>query len=85
MFKATVLVKRRPSILDPQGKGVEQGAKQLGFTNINHVRMDKHIEFDINTNDKEAAEKEVKEFCDKLLANPIMEDYEITLEEHHEA
>ncbi len=81
MFKATVIVKRRPSILDPQGKAVEQGAKLLGFNNIQQTRIGKYIEFFVNVDDKTLAEKEINEYCSKLLANPIMEDFEFTLEE----
>ena len=81
MFKATVIVKRRPKILDPQGKAAEQGAKLLGFNNVLNTRIGKYIEFNIDTNDKKAAEKEVKEYSEKLLSNPIMEDFEYHLEE----
>ena len=81
MFKAKVLIKRRKTILDPQGKAVEIGAKHLGLSNIKNTRIDKYIEFNVDTNNKKAAEDEVKEYCKKLLANPIMEDYEFTLEE----
>jgi len=81
LYKATVIVKRRPSILDPQGKAVEQGAKLLGFNNILQTRIGKYIEFFVNVDEKELAEKEIKEYCNKLLANPIMEDYEYILEE----
>ncbi len=81
MFKAKVLVKRRPSILDPQGKAVEKGALLLGMNNIRDTRINKYIEFSIDSNNRKAAEKEVKEYCTKLLANPIMEDYEFTLSE----
>lgn len=81
MYKAKVLIRRRPSILDPQGKAVEKGASHLGLDNISNTRIDKYIEFNVNTNDKSAAEKEVEEYCSKLLANPIMEDFEFTLEE----
>ncbi|KUG25879.1 phosphoribosylformylglycinamidine synthase, purS subunit [hydrocarbon metagenome] len=80
MFKATVIVKRRPKILDPQGKAAEQGAKLLGFNNVSGTRIGKYIEFNIDTNDEKAAEKEVKEYCEKLLSNPIMEDFEYRLE-----
>lgn len=79
MFKAKVLVKRRPSILDPQGKAVEKGAVLLGMNNIRDTRIDKYIEFSVDSNDRVSAEKEVNEYCSKLLANPIMEDYEFTL------
>lgn len=81
MFKATVIVKRRPKILDPQGKAVEQGAKLLGFNNVSQTRIGKYIEFFVNTTDKNSAKQEVEEYSNKLLANPIMEDYEYTLEE----
>jgi phosphoribosylformylglycinamidine synthase len=81
LYKATVIVKRRPSIVDPQGKAVEQGAKLLGFNNIEQTRIGKYIEFFINADDKSAAEKEINEYCTKLLSNPIMEDFEFTLEE----
>ena len=81
MFKAKVLIKRRPSILDPQGKAVEKGAQHLGLTNIKDTRIGKYIEFSVDTNDKTSAEKEVNDYCSKLLANPIMEDFEFTLEQ----
>jgi phosphoribosylformylglycinamidine synthase subunit PurS len=81
MFKVKVLIKRRKTILDPQGKAVEIGAKHLGLSNIKNTRIDKYIEFNVDTNNKKAAEDEVNDYCKKLLANPIMEDYEFTLEE----
>ena len=81
MFKAKVLIKRRKTILDPQGKAVEIGAKNLGINNIKNTRIDKYIEFDVDTTTEKAAEDEVNEYCRKLLANLIMEDYEFTLEE----
>ena len=84
MFKAKVLIKRRPSILDPQGKAVEIGAKHLGLTNVQNTRIGKFIEFDVDVEDKSTAEKEVNLYCNKLLSNPIMEDYEFTLEEINE-
>jgi len=81
MFKVKVLIKRRKTILDPQGKAVEIGAKNLGLNNIKNTRIDKYIEFNVDTENKKAAEAEVNDYCKKLLANPIMEDYEFTLEE----
>jgi phosphoribosylformylglycinamidine synthase len=81
MFKVKVLIKRRKTILDPQGKAVEIGAKHLGLSNIKNTRIDKYIEFNVDTNNKKAAEEEVNDYCKKLLANPIMEDYEFTLSE----
>ena len=80
MYKAKVLIKRRQSILDPQGKAAEKGAQLLGMNNIKNTRIDKYIEFIVDTNNKSSAEEEVNEYCKKLLANPIMEDFEFTLE-----
>ena len=81
MFKAKVIIKRRPSILDPQGKAVEKGAELLGLTNIKDTRIGKYIEFNVDAANKSDAEKEVNDYCKKLLANPIMDDYEFSLEE----
>lgn len=80
MFKAKVIIKRRPSILDPQGKAVEKGAELLGLTNIKDTRIGKYIEFNVDAENKTDAEKEVNDYCKKLLANPIMDDYEFSLE-----
>jgi len=52
MFKAKVLIKRRKTILDPQGKAVEIGAKHLGLTNIRNTRIDKYIEFNVDISDR---------------------------------
>ncbi len=79
MFKATVIVKRKPAILDPQGKAAQQGAKLLGFENVRNTRIGKFIEFDILTDDKTQAEKEVESYCEKLLTNPLIEDFEYKL------
>ncbi len=79
MFKVTVIVKRKPAILDPQGKAAQQGAKLLGFENVRNTRIGKFIEFDILTDDKTQAEKEVEAYCEKLLTNPLIEDFEYKL------
>ena len=68
MFKATVLIKRRPSILDPQGVAVEKGAKHLGINNIKSTRIGKLIEFDVDLTDRSEAEKEVKNLLFEMNA-----------------
>ncbi len=85
MYKAKVIVKRKKSILDPQGKAAEHGAILLGFKNITNVRIDKQVEFLVNVSDEETAKQEVSEFCTKLLSNPSMEDFEIMLDKVDEA
>lgn len=81
MYKVKVIVKRRPSILDPQGKAVEKGALHLGLTDVKDTRIGKYIEFLVDTSNKKSAETQINEYCSKLLSNPIMEDYEYELEE----
>ena len=85
MYKANVIIKRKKSILDPQGKAAEHGAVLLGFKNITNVRIDKQVEFLVHVADEATATQEVSEFCTKLLSNPTMEDFEITLEKIDEA
>jgi phosphoribosylformylglycinamidine synthase len=80
LYKAKVLIKRRPSILDPQGKAVEKGALHLGLKNISNTRIDKYIEFLVDAEEEKAAKEEVTLYCSKLLSNPIMEDFEFQLE-----
>ncbi|MFN4112156.1 MAG: phosphoribosylformylglycinamidine synthase subunit PurS, partial [Ignavibacteria bacterium] len=75
MFKAKIFIKRRRTILDPQGKAVELGIKSLGFENITNVRVDKYIELDIEELEELEARKKVNKICDLLLANPHLEDY----------
>lgn len=81
MFKVEVKIKRRPSILDPQGVAVEKGAIHLGLNNIKETRIGKYVEFVVETNDKDEAEKQVNTYCSKLLTNPIMEDFEYKMEQ----
>jgi len=80
MFKAKIFVKRRRTILDPQGKAVELGIKSLGFQNVSNVRVDKFIELEIKEEDESKAKEEIDKICDALLANPHLEDYSFELE-----
>ena len=80
MFHSKVFVTLKKSILDPQGKAVEQGIHSLGFDSVGDVRIGKYIEMDIDENSHEVAERMTKEISDKLLANLIMESYSFTIE-----
>jgi phosphoribosylformylglycinamidine synthase, purS protein len=80
VLHSKVFVTLKKSILDPQGKAVEQGIHSLGFDAVGDVRIGKYIEMDIDTNSREAAERMTKEISDKLLANLIMESYSFTIE-----
>jgi len=79
MYKATITITLRPSILDPEGKTVEQSLHQLGYENVRHVRIGKHIELKVDAETEEKAGETVDSVCSRLLANPVMEDYSFTL------
>jgi phosphoribosylformylglycinamidine synthase subunit PurS len=80
VFHSKVSVTLKKSILDPQGKAVEQGIHSLGFDAVGDVRIGKYIEMDIDTNSHEDAERMTKEISEKLLANLVMESYSFTTE-----
>ena len=76
-MKAKIHVTLKQGILDPQGKAIEQALATLGYTSARNVRVGKYLELDLNEKDKAKAEVEVKSMCEKLLANPLIEDYEV--------
>jgi phosphoribosylformylglycinamidine synthase len=80
-FKAEINVMPLKALLDPQGKAVTGSMKNIGLPEITNVRIGKHITIEIEAANKEAAQKKAEEACKKLLANPIMEFFEITIEE----
>lgn len=80
-FKAEIDVMPLKALLDPQGKAVTGSMKNLGLSEIQNVRIGKHITLEIDAATKEAASVKVDEACKKLLANQIMEFYEFTIEQ----
>jgi phosphoribosylformylglycinamidine synthase len=81
MYKANITVTLRSSILDPQGKASEHALSQLGFDSISQVRIGKYVEMDIVAESLGDAREIAESACAKLLANSVMEDYHITLNE----
>ncbi len=81
MYKANIEVVLRSSILDPQGKAAQHALHHLGFDSVDRVRIGKHIELWIEAPSREQAEEVAQAACSKLLANPVMEDYRIAVEE----
>ena len=77
MFTAHVRVTLRPSILDPQGKAIQSAIADLGLAGVESVRTGKFFELHVDAADAEAAEATVHQAAEKLLANPVMEDYVI--------
>jgi phosphoribosylformylglycinamidine synthase subunit PurS len=80
VFHSKVFVTLKKSILDPQGKAVEQGIHSLGFESVGNVRIGKYIEMDIETDVQEEAERMTQQISEKLLANLVMESFMFTTE-----
>lgn len=76
-MKVTVSVHRRPDIADPQGTTVARALRDLGYDNVRQVRIDKTITLEVEGDDAAAVEADVKAMCERLLANPVMEDFDI--------
>jgi phosphoribosylformylglycinamidine synthase len=80
-FNAKVEVKLKSVVLDPQGKAVLSALHNLGFDDITDTRVGKLIELKMNEESREEAERKVEDVCKKLLANPVIEDYSIVIDE----
>lgn len=80
MVKVKVYVTLRESVLDPQGKAVNHALHSLGYNEIKDVRIGKFMELSVDPSGR-AVEEVVKEACEKLLANPVIEDFRYEIEE----
>jgi phosphoribosylformylglycinamidine synthase PurS subunit len=78
--KATVLVRPKAGILDPQGEAVLNGLGHLGFGGVRKAHVGRLVELELDATDAAAARKEIAAMCDQLIANPLIESYEITIE-----
>jgi phosphoribosylformylglycinamidine synthase subunit PurS len=74
-----VLVRPKPGILDPQGEAVESSLRQLGFS-VADARIGRVVDLQVEESDPAAARAEVERMCEELLANPLIESYEIELQ-----
>jgi phosphoribosylformylglycinamidine synthase len=79
--RATVLVRPKPGILDPQGQAVESSLKHLGFA-VAETRVGKLVELDVDADDEAGARSQLERMCEQLLANPLIESYEIEFRGH---
>ena len=77
-MKATVLVRPKPGILDAQGEAVESALEHLGFA-VSGARVGKVVDLEVDTDDEAEARAQVEQMCERLLANPLIESYEIDL------
>ncbi len=78
-MKATVTITLKQGVLDPQGKAIEHALTGLGFDGVGAARQGKVIALTLDETDEAAARATVEAMCKQLLANPVMEDYEIAL------
>ena len=76
-MKALVHVTLKPDVLDPQGKAIQKASVSLGYEAIQSVRQGKLFEVEVDAPDAAAAQALLAELCKKLLANPVIEDFEI--------
>ena len=78
-MRARVTVYPRREILDPQGKAIRDALARVGFAGVEDVRAGKSFDIRLGTDDPERAGRELKDMCEKLLANTVVEDYAIEL------
>jgi phosphoribosylformylglycinamidine synthase len=79
VYAAHVEVSHRPGIADPAGATVERALPALGYTNVDRVHIGKVIRLVVDAADADAARAQVEEMCKRLLANPVIESYEVTI------
>lgn len=78
-MKANIYVTLKREVLDPQGDAVRRAVGTMGISGVRNVRIGKLIEIDLDIEDRAEAEAAVKTMCEKLLANPVIEDYRFEL------
>jgi phosphoribosylformylglycinamidine synthase len=77
--KARIHITLKNGVLDPQGKAIQQALTGLGFDAVEDVRQGKYIEVELSESDAEAARTKVSDMCEKLLANTVIENYDIEI------
>ena len=78
---AKIFVTYKKDVLDPQGKTVKEALGQLGFDSVGGVRQGKYFEIELKSSDTEKNRSDIKLMCERLLANPVIEDYRFELRE----
>jgi phosphoribosylformylglycinamidine synthase len=81
-MRVKIYVSLKDGVLDPQGKAIERSLHTLGYSEVRDVRMGKYLEIEIAETARAGAEARVREMCDKLLANPVIEDYRFEIVDH---
>jgi phosphoribosylformylglycinamidine synthase subunit PurS len=79
-MRVKIFVSLKNGVLDPQGKAVERSLHSLGYQEVQDVRVGKFVELNLQADSREAAEGRIREMCDRLLANPVIEDFHYEIE-----
>ena len=79
-MKVRIHISLKNGVLDPQGKAIENSLTNMGFDKVKNVRQGKFIELDINEDDPLQAHKQATDMCEKLLANTVIENYQVDLD-----
>ena len=80
-YQARVLVRLRPSVLDPAGEATRSAAERLGVEGISKLRIGKAVELEVDAPDAEEARRRLEVLSDRLLANPVIEDWSLELQD----
>ena len=80
-MRVKIFISLKKGVLDPQGKAIERSLHALGYNEVQDVRMGKYLEIEMAPASRQDAEIRVREMCDKLLANTVIEDYRFEIQE----
>ncbi len=80
-MQVKIFVTLKNGVVDPQGITIKGALESLGYEGIRNVRLGKYVQMELNSRSREEAEKDIKEMCDKLLANPVIENYRYEISE----
>ena len=80
-MRAKIFVSLKNGVLDPQGKAIERSLHTLGYGEVQDVRVGKYLEVNLEAPSRAAAELRIREMCDKLIANTVIEDYRFEIQE----
>ncbi|MBM4263095.1 MAG: phosphoribosylformylglycinamidine synthase subunit PurS [Deltaproteobacteria bacterium] len=80
-MRVKIFISLKTGVLDPQGKAIERSLHTMSYVEVRDVRVGKYLELEIDADSRASAESRVREMCDKLLANPVIEDYRFEIHE----
>jgi phosphoribosylformylglycinamidine synthase len=80
-MRVKIFVSLKPGVLDPQGKAIERSLHTLGYQEVGDVRVGKYLELQVEATSKASAEVRIREMCEKLLTNTVIEDYRFEIQD----